>query len=85
MPITARSIFRGIKLNGGKIAVSGAAVDAAKTKGGGVLAGLPKTADGSLAVSLPVVTPVIPAPPGSCTKVLTSTDGVLSWETNSTT
>lgn len=75
---TGDSIWRGVKLSGGKISLSGEAVDAAKTQGGdSFLSGLPKTADGSIAVA----GAVLPTPPATGTYVLKSVDGVVSWST----
>lgn len=78
MPSTARSLWRGLKLGGsGKVKLSAGAVDATKTvEGDTFLSGLPRTADGSIAVELPVD---IPTPPGSGTKFLKSVNGTLTW------
>lgn len=75
---TESSIWRGVKLAGGKVSLSAAAVDDAATESGDAfLAGLPKTADGSIAVAGAVV----PTPPATGTYVLKSVNGVVSWST----
>lgn len=78
---SSKSIWRGLKLTDGKVALSTAAVDTAKTEGGDpFLAGLPKTADGAIAVTAIGGVVVVPAPPGSGTFFLKSADGTISWQ-----